>query len=1643
MKYFLLYFYLIIAPFTLFAQCPAGPSVSCDGSGTSLDLYWVGIDAAGNGNWSSPCSWRVGGFAGVEPCQAPRSIDNVFFFGVSFLGATPTISINTQARCNNFSVDASVNVLAITPVFELTNPGFVEVYGNFTLQTNLVWNVVGGNASGPELSFKSTNAGNLITSAGHNLYAVQFDGIGGDWALQDVFNAGSINFVHGFLNTSDGITDHNMNILTFDSHVIAGGTSANRRIDLNSSIVTVSGSTGNDRYPYNTTNAPNCIWECRTTGGPQITFNAGTSEIIFSQTSPFVRLGGITYNTITHTGTGRFYDHFGSDPCVINTMETNGYLYFHQEHTFGTLQINSVGLTHDFFHHQTVTGDLIVSGNVCNPTILKSEYNRLFTMPAAVTADPMNGFTIDNLRCSDGTAGHAVGGNSLGTTTGWSITTPVARDLYWVGGTNNNWSEPTNWATSNTGAPLLTAGDCPPLQTDNVFFTAALANGATVTLDQDAYCNNHTWTITAPATFNGANNLSIYGDLQLDSDILFSCSQAWYFYGTSANTILSAGITLPATSYIQQFADYTLLDDLNFNSLYLYTQANFNSAGFNMSGTRLYFRSGVQDLSGSIITLAGSLPWSSNGNQGTTTYDASSHVIFTNASSLTRISGWGPNLKFPSFTLQSPNTTLQFYPHLGAGYSSATNNMVFEGDVNLMGSVVYYANYGTGFAPSNLAVMTINGDLTLNAGELYEFGVNAPITVSGNLVANGSCSESISIRGINGASFDINVSGTSILDYCGISDMHSVGAMTATNSADAGNNVNITFTAVATTTYYWRALAGSCPACNYDGDWGSTAGYWTTNPASVEGVPGCIPSASDNVVFDNMSFSGAQSTITINSAVLCRNLTVIASNARIVGAGALRITGTVASDGTLMGSGFTGILDFISNNAAGETIDFGGVTIGCDVNFANTLGSWTLSGNSFTTTKDIFLNSGTLNTNGETLEMRRFNSNNSNVRELNLGVSIMNVTGTGNFTSITSPTNIYTWNTTSVTNFTFDAGTSEVNITTTSEPTLKSNALTFYHLNFTSTLSAVASSPVLLVDNWQTEYMKFDCSARIYGDNAYDTLEFTAGNVYSIEANSVQTLNAPNGILIATGAAGNEIAIKSISTGTSATFHKLNTGGIMTSFCFDYISVEDNFASSDDPAFVFFTGLNSNDIASSGIWDFTRALFITPSIEADPNVTVCPGNLANINWDITGSGPYSITYTIGGGASTTVTLPNGTPNFTLPNISHYADTEYEVTLFTGDNCGVNTAGTLIDVDQMYNVPDANPIAQDGDNGSCNLSNENQYVNIPATGSERPMVSVLDITGGTGLGNVDVDVVIDATVQTHTMGSVTLNIPYLQRHFGINPDNAQPSTIRLYFSQAELDALSTAYGSVLSLGNLAITKFDNDVLGFTGTNTYIAPTGFGTIPAGITTSANVLYLEFPVTTYSHFFIHPNGAGALPVELINFSAKEWGEYVIVNWTVASELNADFYEVQRSKNGFEWEPLDVVNAKGNTNNETSYSLVDKDPINGTSYYRLKQIDNNGDNETFDPVQVEFLRDELVSVFPNPNRGDFSVEYSAVSNTELELELYDALGKIVYSSTKVLSKGTTVISVNINDLSAGVYWMKVSSEDNNAFFQEQLIIE
>ena len=1640
MRLILLSIFILTAG-VFFGQCPSGPSAGCDGSGASLDLYWVGTDMDGNGNWNSPCSWRVGSVAGVEPCQAPRSHDNVFFEAAGFTGfSAPVITLNTQARCNDLFFNPDVDFMGFPLDFNLQNPGFLEVYGDFTLQAGVAWNVVGGNNSGPELFFKATTPGHTIKTAGKTLGAVQIDGIGGEWKLQENFACGSFRFVFGDFSTSDGVIDHDMNILTFDSHLSTGASSTNRILNFNSSTITVTGTGGNDRYPYNTTNSPNTTWESRdNTQGTHINFDAGTSKIILTTASPFVRLGGLNFNVIQHTGTGRLYDHFGNTPCNIDTLETNGYLYFHHEHIFNVLKINSVGLEHNFFYHQKINTDLIATGDVCSPTVFNSDNNRILTMPSVVTADPMNGFLISNLRCADGTAGHTVNGFGSGTTTGWNILLPLARDLYWVGNTNTNWSEPTNWSTSPSGTPLLTAADCPPTQTDNVFFIPALANGDVVKIDAEAYCNNQTWTITAATTFSGNQKMNIYGNLQLDADINMTSTSQFSFYGTNSNTVLSAGITLPSTSYFEQFSDYTLLDNLSFVGVYLYDQDSFNSGGFDMTGSIMYFRSGTQDFSGSTITLSGTTPWSSNGNQGNTTYDANSHVIFTNGSATTTISGWGPNLKFPSFTLQSASTRLVLNAHMG----SSANNTIFEGDVTLNGSLRYYGEYGFAITPSNMGQMQISGDLTLGAGGVYEFGVDTPIAVGGNFTANGSCVSPVTIQGIAGNSFDINVTGTSTLDYCNIANLHSGSAMTATNSLDAGDNVNVTFPGGANTTYYWRARAGSCgTTCDYNGDWNSTLGYWTTNPASIEGVAGCIPTSADDVVFDNMSFSGTQSNISIPVTVSCHNITITATNAKWTGTGNLKVTGSVSSDGTLLNNGFTGTLDFISNDATGETIDFGGTTLGCDVNFSNVLGSWTNVNSPFITNKSIYLNSGVWNTNDQDITMKWFNSSNSNTRTLDLGASDFNITGNGNFIAQNSAANIYTWNSKVTTNFTFIKGTSNINISSVSEPVFYSNSLDLHHLNFTSTSSISTTSPVVDAVSLTTEYMKFDCSARIYGSHAYDTLEFSAGNVYKIQGSTTQTLNAPDGILIATGSAGDEIAIKSISTGTPSTFHKLNTGGAMTSFCFDYISVEDNMASSDDPLFVFFTGVNSNDISATGIWDFNRALFFTPAIDAAADLNVCPGTIGDITWAITGSGPYTLQYSVGGGATTTVTLPNGTTSYTVPGVSHYADTDYDVVVFTGDNCGVNTAGTMTDPVQNYNVPDPTPISVNGDQGSCFLANENQFVHIYSSGgTQRPIASVSDAAAGSGLGNVVIDVAIDATVQAHTMNWGTHTMPYMQRHFGINPDNAQQSNIRLYFTQAELDALAVAYGSPVGLGDLVVTKFDNDDMDFTGANSLLLPINTGTIPGGITTSTNVLFIEITVSSYSHFLIHPVTNGPLPVKLLSFEADLVGSHVETKWNVATEFDVEAYEVLKSRDGNEWITVGRHRALGKSG-EVAYTMYDEKPFQGTSFYRLKEIGFNGDITLHDPKEVAYNADQLVSVYPNPNNGSFALNYSAISHKELDVKMFNNLGDIVYSKSHGVSEGSNLIDIQAS-VAAGIYTIQVSYQDASMMLRQQVVIE
>jgi len=107
-------------------------------------------------------------------------------------------------------------------------------------------------------------------------------------------------------------------------------------------------------------------------------------------------------------------------------------------------------------------------------------------------------------------------------------------------------------------------------------------------------------------------------------------------------------------------------------------------------------------------------------------------------------------------------------------------------------------------------------------------------------------------------------------------------------------------------------------------------------------------------------------------------------------------------------------------------------------------------------------------------------------------------------------------------------------------------------------------------------------------------------------------------------------------------------------------------------------------------------------------------------------------------------------------------------------------------------------------------------------------------------------------------------------------------------------------------------------------------------------------------------------ALPIDLISFTGEVVGEdinpVVLIEWTTLSQINNDYFEIQRSVDVEHWKTIKTVTGAGNSNSQMSYSIVDDDPFFGISYYRLKQTDYDGQYESFHPISISISSEEKI---------------------------------------------------------------------------------
>jgi fibronectin-binding autotransporter adhesin len=173
--------------------------------------------------------------------------------------------------------------------------------------------------------------------------------------------------------------------------------------------------------------------------------------------------------------------------------------------------------------------------------------------------------------------------------------------------------------------------------------------------------------------------------------------------------------------------------------------------------------------------------------------------------------------------------------------------------------------------------------------------------------------------------------------------------------------------------------------------------------------------------------------------------------------------------------------------------------------------------------------------------------------------------------------------------------------------------------------------------------------------------------------------------------------------------------------------------------------------------------------------------------------------------------------------------------------------------------------------------------------------------------------------------------------------------------------------------------------------------------------------------------------LPISLLGFTAEGEELKVHLKWMTATETNNDYFTVERSFDGINFEPINTVKGAGNSTRLLSYSYFDNLPLVGINYYRLKQTDFDG-KYSYSPIAATGKNENnFAAIFPNPTSGTFSVQLNLQTENEVLIVMQDILGREVYASkVNVDPSGSSIVTITPNeDIPSGIYYVIASSND------------
>ena len=302
---------------------------------------------------------------------------------------------------------------------------------------------------------------------------------------------------------------------------------------------------------------------------------------------------------------------------------------------------------------------------------------------------------------------------------------------------------------------------------------------------------------------------------------------------------------------------------------------------------------------------------------------------------------------------------------------------------------------------------------------------------------------------------------------------------------------------------------------------------------------------------------------------------------------------------------------------------------------------------------------------------------------------------------------------------------------------------------------------------------------------------------------------------------------------------------------------------------------------------------------------------------------------------------------------------------------------------------------------------------------------LEITTDQNLGLITI---VRGHQRQQGSGSFTLNYS-IDRYFdvpGIGEIDGSNVNVKLKYWDAELQGYTEAnlvqYQSVTQSSNTWWSPLTGTV--DVATNLYT--------PANNPYTSYIYGAAYPDIIFNNRFTLSSTDVPLPIELINFTAECNTDKVNIQWSTASEINNDYFTVEKSIDLLNWEPVITIPGAGNSNSLLSYNTTDENPYPEISYYRLEQTDYDGTSNYLDIASVHCNNNQgfdIISINIDPN-NNLLITFQSEENQIYNVNLYDVTGRKLITETTKPTTGMNTLQLNITDISRGIYLLTF---DNN----------